>query len=215
MIKKIALITGASRGLGAALSERLSETHHIIAVARTVGGLEDLDDRIKSKNGTATLAPMDITNRDAMSQLFTSIFEKWGTIDFWAHTAIHAPPLSPLNTIDLGDLDKTISTNITATALLINFISPIMSKEGRALFFDDPCNGKKFFGAYGSSKIAQMSLVQSWANECKNFGPNVTVFTPAPMKTALRARFFPGENKENLLSPKSEAKRVLATLFDP
>ena len=110
MIKKIALITGASRGLGAALSERLSETHHIIAVARTVGGLEDLDDRIKSKNGTATLAPMDITNRDAMSQLFTSIFEKWGTIDFWGHTAIHAPPLSPLNTIDLGDLDKTIST---------------------------------------------------------------------------------------------------------
>ena len=215
MIKKIALITGASRGLGAALSERLSETHHIIAVARTVGGLEDLDDRIKSKNGTATLAPMDITNRDAMSQLFTSIFEKWGSIDFWAHTAIHAPPLSPLNTIDLGDLDKTIATNITATALLINFISPIISKEGNALFFDDPCNGKKFFGAYGSSKIAQMSLVQSWANECKNFGPNVTVFKPAPMKTALRARFFPGENKENLLSPKSEANRVLATLFNP
>ena len=150
-----------------------------------------------------------------MSQLFTSIFEKWGSIDFWAHTAIHAPPLSPLNTIDLGDLDKTIATNITATALLINFISPIISKEGNALFFDDPCNGKKFFGAYGSSKIAQMSLVQSWANECKNFGPNVTVFKPAPMKTALRARFFPGENKENLLSPKSEAKRVLATLFNP
>ena len=115
----------------------------------------------------------------------------------------------------MGDLDKTISTNITATALLINFISPIMSKEGRALFFDDPCNGKKFFGAYGSSKIAQMSLVNSWANECKNFGPTVTVFRPAPMKTALRARFFPGENKEKLLSPKSEAKRVLATLFDP
>ena len=115
----------------------------------------------------------------------------------------------------MGDLDKTIATNITATALLINFISPIISKEGNPLFFDDPCNGKKFFGAYGSSKIAQMSLVNSWANECKNFGPTVTVFRPEPMKTALRARFFPGENKKNLLSPKSEAKRVLATLFGP
>ena len=91
MAKKIALITGASRGLGAALSEKLSETHHIIAVARTVGGLEDLDDRIKSKNGSATLVPMDITNREAMKQLFTSIFERWGRIDLWAHTAIYAP----------------------------------------------------------------------------------------------------------------------------
>ena len=214
MTEKIALITGASRGLGAALSEKLSENHHIIAVGRTVGGLEELDDRIKLKNGTATLAPMDITNRDAMSQLFTSIFEKWGRIDFWAHTAIHAPPLSPLNTIDLGDLDKTISINVTATALLINFISPLINKKGDALFFDDPCSGKKFYGAYGSSKSAQISLVQSWANECKTFGPNVTVFRPSPMKTALRARFFPGENKENLLSPKIEAQRVLATLFD-
>ena len=179
-----------------------------------MGGLEELDDRIKLKNGTATLAPMDITNRDAMSQLFTSIFEKWGGIDFWAHTAIHAPPLSPLNTIDLGDLDKTISTNVTATALLINFISPLINKKGDALFFDDPCSGKKFYGAYGSSKSAQISLAQSWANECKTFGPKVTVFRPSPMKTALRARFFPGENKENLLSPKNEAQRVLATLFD-
>ena len=215
MTENIALITGASRGLGAAISEKLSETHHIIAVARTVGGLEELDDRIRLKSGTATLAPMDVTNIDAMSQLFSSIFEKWGRIDFWAHTAIYAPPLSPLNTLDLGDLDKTISTNITATALLINFASPIMSKKGDALFFDDPCNGKKFYGAYGSSKSAQMSLVQSWANECKNFGPNITVFRPSPMKTALRARFFPGENKEKLLSPKIEAQRVLATLFDP
>ena len=89
-----------------------------------------------------------------------------------------------------------------------------MSKKGDALFFDDPCNGKKFYGAYGSSKSAQISLVQSWANECKKFGPKVTVFRPSPMKTALRARFFPGENKEKLLSPKVEAQRVFATLFD-
>ena len=102
-----------------------------------------------------------------------------------------------------------------------NYIKPkLLVKEGDqvslgdALFFDDPCSGKKFYGAYGSSKSAQISLAQSWANECKTFGPNVTVFRPSPMKTALRARFFPGENKENLLSPKIEAQRVLATLFD-
>ena len=215
MTKKIALITGASRGLGAALSEKLSETHHIIAVARTVGGLEDLDDRIKSKNGSATLVPMDITNREAMKQLFSSIFERWGRIDLWAHTAIYAPPLSPLSTIDLEDLDKTYSTNITATALLINFISPIMRKEGHALFFEDPCTGNKFYGIYGSSKSAQISLAMSWANETKKIGPNVNIFGIAPMRTALRARFFPGENKEKLMSPKTEANRVLATLFEP
>ena len=159
MAKKIALITGASRGLGAALSEKLSETHHIIAVARTVGGLEDLDDRIKAKNGFATLVPMDITNREAMKQLFTSIFERWGRIDLWAHTAIYAPPLSPLSTIDLEDLDKSYSTNITATALLINFISPIMRKEGHALFFEDPPNAlSTFMGRFCPSITLECGL---------------------------------------------------------
>lgn len=94
MEKPVALITGASRGLGAALAEALSDTHHIVAVARTTGALEELDDRIQAKGGQATLAPMDITNENAMAQLCRSIYDRWGSVDIWAHTAIHAAPLT-------------------------------------------------------------------------------------------------------------------------
>ncbi len=90
---KIALITGASRGLGAALAKALAPTHHIVAVARTVGALEELDDAIKELGGTTTLAPMDVANADAMAHLCRSIHDRWGSVDLWAHTAIHAAPL--------------------------------------------------------------------------------------------------------------------------
>ena len=92
--EKIALVTGASRGLGAALAEELAPRFHVIAVAKTVGALEELDDRIKAKGGSATLAPMDVTVPEAMAQLCRSIYDRWGGIDLWAHTAIHAAPLS-------------------------------------------------------------------------------------------------------------------------
>ncbi|MGY9046228.1 MAG: SDR family NAD(P)-dependent oxidoreductase, partial [Rhodobacterales bacterium] len=95
MTQPIALITGASRGLGFALAEALSDTHHIVAVARTVGGLEDLDDHIKARGGQATLAPMDITKPEAMAQLCRSVFDRWGRIALWAHAAVHAAPLTP------------------------------------------------------------------------------------------------------------------------
>ena len=101
MSDKIALVTGASRGLGAALAEKLSATHHVVAVANTVGALEELDDRIREKGGKATLAPMNITNSDAMAQLCHSIFERWGKLDLWAHCAVHAAPLAPAAYIDV------------------------------------------------------------------------------------------------------------------
>src|SRR6056297_3518104 len=101
--QKTALVTGASRGLGAALAEALAETHHVVAVARTTGALEELDDRIRTAGGMATLAPMDITNADAMAHLCRSIHDRWGGIDLWAHTAVHAAPLSPASHMDPKD----------------------------------------------------------------------------------------------------------------
>jgi NADP-dependent 3-hydroxy acid dehydrogenase YdfG len=95
---KTALITGASRGLGAALALALCDTHHIIAVAKTTGALEELDDQIQAKGGSATLAPMDVTNADAMATLCRGIYDRWGTLDMWLHTAIHAAPLTPTKT---------------------------------------------------------------------------------------------------------------------
>lgn len=212
MSEKIALITGASRGLGAALAEALSRTHHIVAVARTTGALEELDDRIKAAGGQATLAPMDITKPDAMAQLCRSIHDRWGKVDIWVHTAVHAAPLSPANTIDARDWDKSVACNVTATGQLIPYIAPLLGDTGTALFFDDPRAGQKFFGAYAATKAAQIALAQSWAAETVKTGPKVHVLTPAPMATATRARFFPGEDRAPLASPRTEAARLLADL---
>ena len=212
MTQKIALITGASRGLGAGLAEALCETHHIVAVGRTTGALEELDDRIQAKGGQATLAPMDITNIDAMAQLCRSIYDRWGSVDIWAHTAIHCAPLSPANFIDQKDWEKAVACNVSATGKLIPFIAPLLGEAGTALFFDDPRGGAKFFGAYGSTKAAQIALAQSWAAETVKTGPRVRVLTPNPMATATRARFFPGEDRTPLAAPQDEAIRLLTEL---
>ncbi len=209
---KTALITGASRGLGAALAEALAPSYHIIAVARTTGGLEDLDDRIQASGGSATLAPMDITNEDAMATLCRGIYDRWGTLDLWLHTAIHAAPLSPADHVGRGDWDKSMAINASATALLIPFVAPLLGEVGKAVFFDDKRAGHKFFGAYGASKAAQMALAHSWQAETARNGPKVHVLEPHPMPTAIRARFFPGEDRAPLASPMDEAKRLLSEI---
>ena len=218
MPPRIALVTGASRGLGAALAEQLAiRGWHVVAVARTTGGLEDLDDRVKALKlpgaGTLTLAPMDITNDDAMRHLCLSIHTRWGGIGLWAHTAIHAAPLAPAGSLDAKDWDKSIATNIRATGSLIPMVEPLLlAHKGTALFLDDPRAGQKFFGAYGASKAAQIALARSWQAETTKIGPRVLIETPAPMPTATRARFFPGEDKSPLASPTDEATRLITLI---
>jgi NAD(P)-dependent dehydrogenase (short-subunit alcohol dehydrogenase family) len=209
---RIALITGASRGLGAGLAEALAPTHHIVAVARTTGALEELDDRIKAAGGNATLAPMDIAVPEAMATLCRGIYDRWGHVDYWAHTAIHAAPLSPAIHVDAKDWARSLDINVTATLRLIGFVEPLLTAAdaGRALFFNDPRAGQKFFGAYGASKAAQIALATSWQAETVNTGPRVDILRPAPMATALRARFFPGEDRSALTPPREEARRLLA-----
>ncbi|AXI46118.1 oxidoreductase [Sulfitobacter sp. SK012] len=209
---KIALITGASRGLGAALAEALAPSHHIIAVARTVGALEELDDRIKARGGACTLAPMDITVEPAMATLCRGIHERWGKLDLWLHTAIHAAPLTPADHIDPKDLQKSIANNITATATLIRFVSPLLGQQGQAVFFDDPRAGQKFFGSYAATKSTQIALARSWQSEADRIGPKVHIVTPDPMPTATRARFFPGEDRNALCPPNEQATALLAQL---
>ncbi|KEJ89459.1 SDR family NAD(P)-dependent oxidoreductase [Sulfitobacter donghicola] len=212
MTQKTALITGATRGLGAALAEALAPEYHIIAVGRTVGALEELDDRIKAKGGNATLAPMNVTDTGAMQTLCRGIHDRWGTLDMWFHTAIHVAPLTPSHQIDTKDLEKSITSNITATAMLINYVAPLLKEDGNAVFFEDPIVGDKFYGSYGSTKAAQIALVQSWQKETSRIGPHVDILTPQPMPTATRARFFPGEDRDTLTDIHTEAARLLATL---
>ena len=209
---KTALITGASRGLGAALALALADTHHIIAVANTTGALEELDDRIQARGGQATLAPMNITNEGAMATLCRGIFDRWGSLDLWLHTAVHAAPLTPASHIDAKDFAKSVDNNVTATARLITFVAPLLGQTGQAVFFDDPRAGTQFFGSYGATKSAQIALARSWQSESATTGPKVHILTPAPMPTATRARFYPGENKDGLASPTDQAAVLLAQI---
>ncbi|MFU1476831.1 SDR family NAD(P)-dependent oxidoreductase [Roseovarius sp. C7] len=211
--RPIALITGASRGLGAALAEALAPTHHIVAVARTVGALEELDDRIKAKGGEATLAPMDVSNADAMAQLCRSIHDRWGGVALWVHSAVHAAPLTLTGHLDAKDMEKSFAINAIATGRLIPFVAPLLGETGTAVFFDDPCAGEKFFGAYGASKAAQIALAQSWQAETAKTGPKVHILAPKPMPTATRARFHPGEDRAALADPHAEAARLLPELL--
>lgn len=212
---RIALVTGASRGLGAALAEALgARLWHVVAVARTQGGLEELDDRIRAKGGTATLAPMDITSDEAMRTLCRGIFDRWGKVDLWIHAAIHAAPLSPAGHVDAKDWEKSLAVNARATGVLIPFVEPLLraAPNGTALFLDDPRGGEPFFGAYGASKAAQIALAKSWQAETERTGPRVLIGTPRPMPTALRARFFPGEDRAKLTPCADEAARLVALI---
>lgn len=208
----IALVTGASRGLGFALAEALAPRFHILAVARTVGALEELDDRIKARGGAATLAPIDLTEEGAVAHICRSIYDRWGRLDLLVHAAIHAAPLSPAGHIDARDWARSVAVNATLTQELIAGTDPLLRQapNGTAVFFDDPRAGQKFFGAYGATKAAQMALVRSWQAEGVRTGPRVLVETPPPMPTATRARFFPGEDRE-ALTPTATVAAEIAT----
>ena len=209
----VALVTGASRGLGAALAEALAPAFHVVAVARTVGGLEELDDRIRAKGGAATLAPMDVTKPDAMAHLCRGIHDRWGTAALWCHTAVHAPPLTPAAHVDDKDLRKSWDVNVAATATLIRMVDPLLDRAaGRAVFFDDPRAGQKFFGTYAATKAAQIALARAWAAETVRTGPRVDIATPDPMPTAVRARFFPGESRDGLTPTAEAARRIVEDL---
>lgn len=208
-----ALITGASRGLGAAIAAALAPSHHIIAVARTTGALEELDDRVQAAGGAATLAPMDITVDAAMQQLCRSIFDRWGSLDLWVHTAVHAAPLAPAGHIGAKDLSKSIDINITATQRLIAYVQPLLGQSGHAVFFDDPRGGQNFFGSYGATKAAQIALARSFEAETQRTGPRVSILSPAAMPTATRARFYPGEDRSALTAPDDVARDLLPQII--
>ena len=211
-----ALVTGASRGIGAAAAEWLAARGaHVIAVARTTGGLEELDDRIKAAGGAATLAPMDVTEDAAMQHLCRSIHDRWGRLDIWVHAAIQPSPLAPTPQIAATDLDRVLATNVRAAGVLIAYVAPLLGLHGRAVHFDDPAPPARYAAAYAASKAAQRALFAQWHAEAARIGPRVDVVTPAPMATALRGRFYPGEDRAALERPAAEAARLLGALFAP
>ncbi|MDQ2066958.1 SDR family oxidoreductase [Xinfangfangia sp. CPCC 101601] len=218
MTQKTALITGASRGLGYALAEQLAlQGWNVVALARTVGGLEALDDQVKSAKlpgaGTLTLAPMDITNEDAMRHLCRSIHDRWGGLQLWVHTAVHVTALSPAPSVDMKDLDKSIATNLRAASFMVTMVDPLLrAGNGTAMFLDDPATAQRYSATYGMTKAAQMQMARNWQAETVKTGPRVLIETPSPMATATRARHYPGEDRSPLADPRTEALRLISLL---
>lgn len=209
---QLALVTGASRGLGYALARALGAGEmQVVAVARTVGGLEALADEIEAVGGpTPTLVPLSITDDGGLQRLCLAIHERWGRLDLALHCAAHAPPLSPAAHIADKDFDQAFAVNVKATARLIAYLAPLLGPAGRFVYPADARAGQPFFGAYGASKAAAEALVRSFAAESERIGPRVILVQPNPMPTALRARFYPGEDTSRLTPCADEAARLLA-----
>lgn len=208
------LVTGASRGFGFACAAAMGAAGaHVLAVARTVGGLEELDETISSKGGTATLIPLDICDDPGLERLGAAIHGRWGLVDLWLHAAVHAAPLQPAEHIDAKELDKTIAVNIRAFQRLIRIVDPLLrlSDHPMALIAADDATGAKFHGPYAAAKAAQSALTRAWAAES---GARITIaeVVPPPMPTALRARFHPGENRAPLCPIDEAAARLMARL---
>ena len=214
---RVALVTGASRGLGYAVATALGTAGtQVIALARTVGGLEELADEIEAGGGpNPTLVPLSLTDEAGLRRLGLAIHERWGKLDLVVHCAAHAPSRAPAEHIADRDFDSAIEVNYRGTQRLIVMLHPLLvaaAPKGRFVHVTDSRAGDPFFGAYGSSKAASETLVRSWQDEQKNAGARITLFEPEPMPTALRLRFYPGEDTSRLAPCADEARRLLASL---
>jgi NAD(P)-dependent dehydrogenase (short-subunit alcohol dehydrogenase family) len=212
----IALVTGASRGFGYAVARALGAAGaQVVAMARTVGGLEDLADAIEAAGGPApTLVPLSITDEGGLQRLCLAVHERWGRLDLVVHAAAHAAPLAPAEHIGPKDFDQSVEINLRGTERLITMVQPLLAAapSGRFVHVTDNRAGQKFFGTYGATKAAAEALVRSWAAETARLGPAVSLFHPNPMPTALRARFFPTEDTAALAPCAEEAARLIVTL---
>lgn len=211
---QVALVTGASRGIGYQIAKQLgARGAHVIALARTVGGLEDLDDEIKSAGGQTTLVPLDLMDFDALDRLGAAIFERWKKLDILVGNAGMLGVLSPVGHISPKDFEKVMAVNVTANWRLIRSLDPLLrqSDAGRAVFLTstqaDTCTA--FWGLQSTSKAAVEAMARTWANESLKTSLKINLVDPGPTRTGLRAKAMPGEIPENLPAPSVVAEDIL------
>lgn len=205
---KVAVVTGASRGIGKATALALAkEGAHIIAVARTVGALEALDDEIKAVSGSAaTLVPLDITDFDALDRLGGVIMEKYGKLDILIANAGFLGDITPVSHLKPKTFDKLMNVNVTANYRLIRSLDPLLraADHGRAVFMGSSNvarNPRHFWGGYATSKAALECLVKTYAQEIERSNLRVNILNPGPIRTAMRAKAAPGEDASKLDTP--------------
>jgi NAD(P)-dependent dehydrogenase (short-subunit alcohol dehydrogenase family) len=214
LASRIALVTGASRGIGYATARALAKAGaHIVAVARTQAGLEELDDEIRQAGGSATLVPLNLSDFDGIARLGAALHERHGKLDILIGNAGVAGPSSPLGHIDLKAWNDVIAVNVTANFQLIRCMEPLLKRSdaGRAVFVTSAAASKAsaYLGPYAASKAAVETLARAWAQETAATSLRINLFDPGPIRTRMRASVFPGEDPMTLDTPEQAAEFIL------
>jgi NAD(P)-dependent dehydrogenase (short-subunit alcohol dehydrogenase family) len=211
---RIALITGASRGIGHATAIALAKAGaHVVAIARTVGGLEELDDAIKVAGGTATLVPLDLKDYDGIDRLGASLHERYGKLDVLVANAGILGALSPMSHVEPKVFDDVMAINVTANYRLIRSLDPLLrqAEQGRAVFVSSSSShsARPFWGLYAATKAALETMIKSYAAELSTTQVKANVFWPGAVRTGMRAKAMPGENPDNLPHPREVVGRLV------
>ena len=214
---RIALVTGASRGIGRAAAIALGAAGaHVICIARTVGGLEETDDAIVKAGGTATLVPLNLKDFSAIDRLGASIYERWGKLDAFLGNAGVLGALTPLAQLEPKIFAELTDINVTANYRLIRSLDPLLrqSDAGRVLFVTSGAAAKHtpYWGGYAMSKAALESLALTYATECEVSNVKVNLLNPGAIRTAMRAKAMPGEERSNLKRPEDLAPLIVELL---
>jgi len=214
LASRIALVTGASRGIGYATARALAKAGaHVVAVARTQGGLEELDDDIRKDGGSATLVPLNLTDSDGIARLGAALHERHGKLDILVGNAGVAGPSSPLGHIEVKPWNDVMAVNVTANFQLIRCMEPLLkaSDAGRAVFVTAGAASKAsaYQGPYAASKAALEALARTWAHETASTALRVNLFSPGPVRTRMRAIVFPGEDPATLDTPEQVAEFIV------
>ena len=214
---RIALVTGASRGIGRAAAVALGRAGaHVILTARTVGGLEETDDEIQKAGGSATLVPMNLRDFEAIDRLGASIYERWGRLDAFLGNAAVLGQLTPLAHMEPKLFQEVMEVNLIANWRLIRSLDPLLrlSDAGRVLFITSGAARKHtaYWGAYAISKAALESLALTYAAECETTKVKVNLLNPGATRTAMRKKAMPGEDPDKLPLPEDMACRVVEML---
>ena len=214
LTSRIALVTGASRGIGYATALALAGAGaHVVAVARTQGGLEELDDEIRKGGGSATLVPLNLTDFEGIARLGAALRERHGKLDILIGNAGVGGPSSPLGHIEMKPWNDVMAINVSANFQLIRCMEPLLrqSDAGRAVFITSSAANKApaYRGPYSASKAALESLVRVWAAETASTPLRVNLFSPGPIRTRMRAAVFPGEDPMTLDTPERAAEFIV------
>ena len=216
---RVAFVTGASRGIGAAVAIELARAGlHVVITARTQGGLEETDDAIRAAGGTATLLPLDLADGDQLDSVGPSLLERFGRLDVLVHAAGVLGKLTPAPHILPRDFASTVAVNVESAWRVIRTCGPLLlvGEAGRAVFITDGlvARPRAYWGLYGATKAAMHHLALSWAEEVRTTRCRVNLFDPGPVATRLRKEAMPGEDPATLRFPEDVAPGI-AALCDP